>query len=225
MQLNDVEKVLIEVLKEERVRQNMARIMLSGKPETRVRDLVHCRLFDNPDTRPFSEWSGRVGNQKVKRVDLAVCSHSKGIPKPPHGLVEFKAWMGIDVYDDNRWTLNPAPEKLGHSIIGQFDKDAASLRHARNGAAPPWLAICTLLYSVRPQRHELREHLKYPVVIRRDLERGASLEEMCEEYRKRMMEFGRKGAPDRQVGEHVVLFKDEKVCEHFVSLAAVWSEL
>jgi hypothetical protein len=225
MKLSTLQEELKHAVNEPGAKRDLARIMLSGKPETRVRDLLHCRLFDVPGMRPFSEWSGKVGGQQMSRVDLAVHSHRDGVPTALHGLVEFKAWMGIDVYDTYRWDRNLLPDKLGHSIIGQFEKDAAKLRQGRNGGDNvPWMAICTLLYYVRPRQRpkDLIPHLKYPGVVRQDVHYSKSMDEMCKTFVSNMSSLVAALNPPITIHAHEVLMTVDDILGHDVALAAVW---
>jgi hypothetical protein len=224
MNLDQVRQELKIAVEQSHARRDLARIMLSGKLEMQVRDLLCCRLFESDGIRPFNEWSGNVGEQKLNRIDLAVRSHREGVPTELHGLVEFKAWMGIDVYDPHRWKPNPSAKELRHSIIGQFEKDAAKLRLARNGEnGPPWLGICTLLYYVRPlpARRDLIPHLKYGA-IRRDFEEPRSLTEMCETFVSNMGSAVRALNPPNTVHAYDILMTEDDILGHEVALAAIW---
>jgi hypothetical protein len=224
MNLDQLRQELKIAVNQPHARRDLARIMLSGKPETRVRDMLYCRLFETDGIRPFSEWSGKVGGKKINRIDLAVGSHRDGVPTELHGLVEFKAWMGIDVYDLRRWQPNPPEKELVHSIIGQFEKDAAKLRLARNGEnGPPWLGICTLLYYVRPRptRRDLIPHLKYGA-IRRDFQQPRPLTEMCNTFVSNMGSAVRALNPPITVHAYDTLMTEGDILGHEVALAAIW---
>jgi len=217
---------LVTTFDDDHVKMAMARIMLSGKPETRIRDVLHSHLFETEAIRPFSEWSGTVNGQNINRVDLAVHSHINGVPNGLQGLVEFKAWMGIDVYDQYRWDRGQLPKELGNSIIGQFDKDAAKLRQARVADhQTPWLAICTLLYYVRPNNPELIPYLKYPGVIREDLDADHTMVEMCNTFVANLEGLVGELEPPVTIHDPTILMSVEDVLGHDVALAAIWCKV
>jgi hypothetical protein len=228
MDFDTLLKELVTTFDDDHVKMAMARIMLSGKPETRVRDMMHSHLFETDGVRSFSEWSGEVGGQKIKLVDLAIHSHHNGVPTALRGLIEFKAWMGIDVFDAIRWEPNPSPARLGHSIIGQFAKDAAKLRQARvvdNEA--PWLAICTLLYYVRPcqGRQDLIPHLKYSGIVRQDYQHPRSMDEMCNTFVANLKRLTATLNPPVTIHTPTILMSVEDVLGHDVALAAIWCKV
>jgi len=226
MPFDAVRNELVNKFDDDHVKMAMARIMLSGKPETRIRDVLHSHLFGLDGIRPFSEWSGEVGGQDIKLVDLAIHSHRGGVPTGLRGLIEFKAWMGIDVFDSTRWKPNPSPKRLGHSIIGQFDKDAAKLRRARVADhKTPWLAICTLLYYVRPTNPNLIPYLKYSDVIEHDIAEGHTMDEMCNTFVANLTRLTATLDPPVTIHTPTILMSVEDVLGHDVALAAIWCKV